>query len=78
LYQAEYELFQLRFPTTLDFNQGRLDDPGLVHFESKLGGWQDVARHFISQHLGIELPLHALMPSEADFDPAAQAAPPKE
>ena len=37
------ELFQLRFPTTLDFNQGQMDDPGLVHFESKLGGWQDVA-----------------------------------
>lgn len=78
LYQPEYELFQLRFPTTLDFNQGQMDDPGLVHFESKLGGWQEVARHFISQHVGIELPLTALMPSEADFDNAAPAATPEE
>jgi hypothetical protein len=70
LYQPEYELFQLRFPTTLDFNQGRLDDPGLVHFESKLGGWQDVARQFIGQHLGIDLPLSLLMPGEAELNEA--------
>jgi EH_Signature domain len=65
LYQAQYELFQLRFATTLDFNQGRLDDPGLLHLESELGGWQDTARDFISQHLGITLPLADLMPTES-------------
>ena len=65
LYQNEYELFQLRFPTTLDFNDGQLDDPGLLHFESELGGWQDTARHFIAQHLGIQLPLSDLMPTDA-------------
>ncbi|PUE57810.1 hypothetical protein B9Z36_07855 [Limnohabitans sp. Rim8] len=65
LYQNEYELFQLRFPTTLDFNDGQLDDPGLVHYESELGGWQDTARHFIAQHLGIQLPLSDLMPTDA-------------
>jgi hypothetical protein len=65
LYQTEYELFQLRFPTTLDFNGGQLDDPGLLHFESELGGWQDTARHFIAQHLGIQLPLSDLMPTDA-------------
>ena len=64
LYQSEYELFQLRFPTTLDFNEGQLDDPGLLHYESALGGWQDTARHFIHQHLGIHLALSDLMPSE--------------
>jgi hypothetical protein len=64
LYQNEYELFQLRFPTTLDFNDGLLDDPGLLHYESALGGWQDTARHFIGQHLGIHLELSDLMPSE--------------
>ena len=65
LYQAEYELFQLRFPTPLDFNDGRLDDPGLLHFESALGGWQDTARHFIGQQLNIHLSLSDLMPSES-------------
>jgi hypothetical protein len=65
LYQAEYELFQLRFPTPLDFNDGRLDDPGLLHFESALGGWQDTARHFIGQQLDIHLSLADLMPSES-------------
>jgi hypothetical protein len=65
LYQAEYELFQLRFPTPLDFNDGRLDDPGLLHFESALGGWQDTARHFIGQQLDIHLSLSDLMPSES-------------
>jgi len=66
LYQNEYELFQLRFPTTLDFNEGQLDDPGLLHFESELGGWQDTARHFIDMHLGIHLSLSDLMPSDAN------------
>lgn len=64
LYRSEYELFQLRFPTPLDFNQGRFDDPGLLHFDSQLGGWQDVAREFISQQLGISLPLSELLPAD--------------
>ncbi len=66
LYQPEYELFQLRFPTPLDFNDGQLDDPGLLHVESALGGWQDKARQFIAQHLGIQLALTDLMPSESE------------
>ncbi len=64
LYQNEYELFQLRFPTPLDFNEGLLDDPGLLHYESELGGWQDTARRFIDMHLGIHLSLADLMPSD--------------
>jgi hypothetical protein len=64
LYQTQYELFQLRFPTPLDFNGGLLDDPGLLHLQSELGGWQDTARQFIAQHLGIHLELAELMPSE--------------
>ena len=65
LYQPAYELFELRFPTTLDFNGGRMDDPGLLHHESEQGVWQDTARQFIGQHLDIYLPLSDLMPSEA-------------
>jgi hypothetical protein len=65
LYQTEYELFQLRFPTPLDFNNGQLDDPGLLHVGSELGGWQDTARQFIGQHLGIHLALTDLMPGES-------------
>ena len=64
LHQPQYELFELRFSTALDFNSGRLDDPGLLHFDSTHGGWQDMARQFIARHLGIDLPLDALMPSE--------------
>jgi hypothetical protein len=64
LYQSEYELFQLRFPTPLDFNDGRMDDPGLLHHASALGGWQDQARQFMAQHLGIQLALSELMPSD--------------
>ena len=67
LYQSQYELFQLRFPTPLDFNQGRMDDPGLLHFDSKNGAWQDMASQFIAQHLDIHLPLAELMPSEDDL-----------
>jgi hypothetical protein len=65
LYQNEYELFQLRFPTPLDFNDGLLDDPGLLHYQSELGGWQDTARRFIDAHLGIHLSLTDLMPHES-------------
>ena len=64
LYQSEYELFQLRFPTPLDFNQGRFDDPGLLHVDSKLGAWQDVAREFIAQHVGFSMALSDLMHSD--------------
>ena len=56
---------QLRFPTPLDFNDGLLDDPGLLHLESQLGGWQDTARRFIASHLGIHLALTDLMPIES-------------
>ena len=63
LYLPEYELFQLRFPTPLDFNGGLSDDPGLLHLHSELGGWQDTARQFMAQHLGIHLALSDLMPN---------------
>ena len=55
LYKPEYELFELRFPTPLDFNQGRFDDPGLLHTDSELGGWQSVAREFIAREVGVEV-----------------------
>jgi hypothetical protein len=63
LYAHTYELFQLRFPTPLDFNQGQLDDPGLLHLGSELGQWQETARDFISKQLGITIPLADLMPN---------------
>jgi hypothetical protein len=56
-------LFQLRFPTPLDFNQGQLDDPGLLHLGSELGQWQETARDFISKQLGVTIPLTDLMPN---------------
>jgi hypothetical protein len=65
LYKTQYELFELRFPTPLDFNQGRFDDPGLLHHDSALGGWQTVARDFIAEHLGVNLSLTELMPADA-------------
>ena len=62
LYLPHYELFELRFATPLDFNQGQDQDPGLLHTGSKQGAWQDTARQFIAQHLNIHLPLADLMP----------------
>ena len=63
LYAHSYELFQLRFPTPLDFNQGQFDDPGLLHNGSELGQWQETARDFISTQLGISIPLADLLPN---------------
>jgi len=62
LYLPRYELFELRFATPLDFNQGQDPDPGLLHTGSPKGTWQETARQFISQHLSIHLPLADLMP----------------
>jgi hypothetical protein len=64
LYQAQYELHELRFATPLNFNQGLSDDPGLRHLQSHLGGWQTLARDFIAQHLGIDVSVNDLMPNE--------------
>lgn len=62
LYQPQYELFELRFPTPLDFNHGQLDDPGLLHLHSAQGGWQTQALDFMTQHLGITMRLEDVMP----------------
>ena len=62
LYLPRYELFELRFATPLDFNQGQDQDPGLLHTGSKQGTWQDTARQFIAQHLDIHMTLAELMP----------------
>ena len=64
LYQAEYALHELRFATPLNFNQGLSDDPGLRHLHSHLAGWQTLARDFMAQHLGFEIPVQDLMPTE--------------
>jgi hypothetical protein len=56
LYEDSYWAAQLRF-NSMDFNEGLLEDPGLVHFSSQTGGWQDRARNFIRKHLGHNLPL---------------------
>ena len=66
LYQATYELHELRFATPLDFNQGLSDDPGLRHLQSALGGWQTLARDFLAQHLGITRSIDDLMPSKTN------------
>jgi hypothetical protein len=36
----------------------------LLHVDSKLGAWQDVAREFIAQHVGFSMALSDLMPSD--------------
>ena len=64
LYAHSYELFQLRFPTPLDFNQSLSDDPGLLHNGSELGQWQETAREFISTQLSISIPLADLLPNK--------------
>ena len=56
LYENAYGGAELRF-NSMDFNDGLLDDPGLVHFSSSAGGWQERARNFIRKHLGHNLPL---------------------
>lgn len=54
MYKSYYESDDLRFKS-LDFNNELLQDPGLVHFSSQSGGWQDRARVFVQQQTGIRL-----------------------
>ena len=54
MYKNYYESDDLRFQS-LDFNNGQLQDPGLVHFSSSSGGWQDRARVFVQKQTGIRL-----------------------
>ena len=54
MYRPYYESDDLRFQS-LDFNNGQLLDPGLVHFNSTSGGWQDRARVFVRKQTGIRL-----------------------
>jgi hypothetical protein len=54
MYQSYYESEDLRFQS-LDFNNNQLQDPGLVHFSSEAGGWQERARMFILKQTGIRM-----------------------
>lgn len=54
MYKAYYNSESLRFQS-LDFNDGLTQDPGLVHFSSQNGGWQDRARLFIQKQIGIRI-----------------------
>ncbi len=54
LYKSYYESNNLKFQS-LDFNNEQLKDPGLVHFSSTTGGWQERARIFIQKHTGVKL-----------------------
>lgn len=54
MYKTYYESDDLRFQS-LDFNNGLTQDPGLVHFSSQSGGWQDRARLFIQKQTGIRI-----------------------
>lgn len=56
LYKGIYDADRLRFDS-MDFNDGQNLDPGLIHYSSDSGGWQDRARNFIRKHLGHNLPL---------------------
>jgi hypothetical protein len=54
MYKTYYESEDLRFQS-LDFNNGSTQDPGLVHFSSQNGGWQERARLFIQKQTGIRI-----------------------
>lgn len=54
MYQPYYESDSLRFES-IDFNNGLTQDPGLVHFSSTSGGWQERARLFIQKQTGIRI-----------------------
>ena len=54
MYKTYYESDALRFES-LDFNNGLTQDPGLVHFNSPNGGWQERARLFIQKATGIRI-----------------------
>ena len=55
MYKPYYYAEDLRFES-LDFNYGQLQDPGLVHFSSQTGGWQERASSFIQKQTGIRMP----------------------
>lgn len=54
MYERIYESEALRFQS-MDFNNGLTKDPGLVHFSSQNGGWQERARLFIQKSTGIRM-----------------------
>jgi hypothetical protein len=54
MYKPYYDSDTLRFES-LDFNNGITQDPGLVHFSSQNGGWQERARLFIQKQIGIRI-----------------------
>jgi hypothetical protein len=54
MYKTYYDSESLRFQS-LDFNNGLTQDPGLVHFSSQSGGWQERARLFIQKNIGIRM-----------------------
>lgn len=54
MYKPYYYAEDLRFDS-MDFNNGQLQDPGLVHFSSQTGGWQDRASVFIQKQTGIRI-----------------------
>jgi hypothetical protein len=56
MYKSYYDAEPLRF-LSLDFNNGLNQDPGLVHFSSLSGGWQDRARIFLQRQTGIRITL---------------------
>lgn len=56
MYESYYYADNLRF-TSLDFNNKQTQDPGLVHFSSQTGGWQDRARLFIQKNIGLKMSL---------------------
>ena len=60
LYKNYYSANDLRFES-LDFNNKQNENPGLVHFSSDNGGWQERARNFIRKETGINLPLSEVM-----------------
>lgn len=54
MYELNYESDALRFQS-MDFNNDLNQDPGLIHFSSQNGGWQERARIFIHKNTGIRM-----------------------
>jgi hypothetical protein len=54
MYERHYESDELRFES-MDFNNNQNQDPGLIHFSSQNGGWQERARIFIQKNTGIRM-----------------------
>ena len=55
MYLREYSGTDLRLVRSMDFHDGRTQQPQLTHMHSDRGTWQRRARDFIAKHTGVRL-----------------------